>query len=89
MTEECLLAGIGLVERGDVLAGHDEDVHGSFGVDVCECVGVLVLMNGGGRNLAFDDLAEDAAHTRTVYMAGELDRKGCKAIDGKKKLGLP
>jgi len=62
MAEESTLASIGFFERADMLAGHNEDVNRRLGIDVGESVSELVLMDCGGWNLAFDDLAEETTH---------------------------
>lgn len=45
---------------GEVLARDDQDVGRRLRFEVRERVGLVVLIDGGGRNLARNDLAEDA-----------------------------
>jgi len=45
-----------------VLAWGDEDVDGCLRMDVGEGVALVVLVDGGGRDGAVDDLAEEAGH---------------------------
>lgn len=45
-------------DSGNLLARHDEDVDGSFGVDIAESDDVRILVDDVGGNLAFDDLRE-------------------------------
>jgi hypothetical protein len=52
----------GILHGPDMLAGNDEDVRGSLRMKVRECVARVILIDGGRRNGAFSDLAEDAAH---------------------------
>src|SRR5271165_4398033 len=63
MPKKGAFALIGLDEGRNVLAGNDQDVHWSFGVDVGKGVAQRILEDGRGRNLTFDNLAEQAAHS--------------------------
>jgi len=56
--EKSALALIGLDQGRNVLAGNDQDVYGSLGVDVGKGVAQRILEDGCGRNLTFDNLAE-------------------------------
>jgi hypothetical protein len=58
VADERLLFGGDLVERVEVLAGHDEDVDGSLRVDVGEGVAEVVFVNGLGGNFTLEDFAE-------------------------------
>ncbi len=56
------VVGDGVGERGEVVAGDDEDVGGGLGVDVGEGVGGFVLVDGGGGDFTVGDFAEEAGH---------------------------
>ena len=56
--EKGALALIGFDKGRNVLAGNDQDVYRSLGVDVGKGVGQRILEEGCGRNLTFDNLAE-------------------------------
>jgi len=45
-----------------MLAGNDQNMYGSLGIDVGKGVDALVLVDGSGRNLAGSDFAEETAH---------------------------
>ena len=46
MTEESSMSDANLIERADVFARNDDDVHRRPGVDIGECVRELVLVHG-------------------------------------------
>jgi hypothetical protein len=75
MAEKRAMAGIGLGEGNNVLAGRNEDVHRGLGMDVSEGVAQVVLMDGRRRNGAVNDLAEEAAH-------GETSLHGMEFMEG-------
>ena len=62
VTEEGAIALFGIGHGGDVLAWDDEHVNRGLGVNVGEGVAKLVLEDGGGGDVSFNDLAEEAAH---------------------------
>src|SRR5690348_16721504 len=78
--------GVGVAAQvgdvGVVLPRHDEHVRGRLRIDVLESVVVLVRINLGGRNLAGDDLAEQAVggHPVTLLLPGRPDRCGRPAL---------
>ena len=65
VTEQGLIALTGIDNGTDVPAGDNENVHRRLGVKVGEGVAKLILVNGGGGNGTFNDLAEQAAHSET------------------------
>src|SRR5580658_3306882 len=71
MAEQLAVILRGLADGVDVLARHDEDVHGRLGIDVGEGVSERILEDGCGRNLAGDNFAEDAAHGGTSVQEEE------------------
>jgi hypothetical protein len=58
VADERLLFGGDLVEGVEVLAGHDENMHGSLRIDVGEGVAEVVFVNGLGGNFTLEDFAE-------------------------------
>ena len=62
VAQQRLIALISIRERIDVLARHHEHVDRRLRVNVREGIAELVLVDGGGRNGSFNDLAEEAAH---------------------------
>src|SRR3990172_5070085 len=60
--EGAVLRHAGVVQRGHVLLGDDQEVHRRLRPDVVERKNVLVLVNLLGRDLAPDDFAENAIH---------------------------
>jgi hypothetical protein len=65
VTKQLLVRLIGVSQRFDVLARHNQDMHGSLWDDVEKCVALFVLVDGGGGNASVKDLAKDAAHGDT------------------------
>ena len=65
VSEEGGMVRTGFGERDDVLARHDEDVHGRLGRNISEGVALVVLKNGRGGNASFNDFAEETAHDGT------------------------
>ncbi len=65
VTEEVAVLSVGIVERGKVLAGNDEDVDGRLRVNVREGVAELVLIDGSGGDGSLGDFAEEAGHEMT------------------------
>jgi len=56
-------AGIGARERGQVrvvILGDDQDMRGRLGIDVTKCEGTATFSHPLGRDVARDDLAEEA-----------------------------
>jgi hypothetical protein len=62
MTEQRAIAGDCLGERGDMFARDDEDVCWSLRIYVQEGVALVVLIDAGGGDGSFHDLAKEAAH---------------------------
>jgi hypothetical protein len=65
MAQQVAVLCAGVVERGKVLAGNDEDVDWRLRVNVREGVAELVLVDGGGGDGTLGDLAEEAGHEMT------------------------
>jgi hypothetical protein len=49
-------------DRGYVLAGYDQDVHGRLWIDVGEGVALVILVNGFGGDASIDNPAKETAH---------------------------
>lgn len=62
MSEETVVLFLGVGDGGNVLAGHDENVHRCLRLDIRKSVALVVLVDRLGRNGSIDDLAENAAH---------------------------
>jgi hypothetical protein len=58
MAEKIAVAFCGLADGRDVFTRHYENMRGSLGADVGKGVDPIVLIDGGGGNLASDDFAE-------------------------------
>jgi hypothetical protein len=95
MTEKVTVFCIGVVERGKVFAGNDENVDRRLRMNVGEGVTQLVLVDGGGGDGAIGDFAEEAGHgvssrrdqcTTAWLSAGEAWRYGWRSL--KNKAGL-
>ncbi len=56
------VAGIGVVQRGDVFARRHQHMDGRLRMKVGEGVAQLVLVDRSGRNASVDDLAKEATH---------------------------
>jgi hypothetical protein len=72
MAEDVAVFITGGVERGKVFARNDEDVDGRYRMNVGKGVAELILVDGGGRDGAIGDFAEEAGHgvtsrARPVY----------------------
>ena len=62
MAEEFAVRCIGVIERGNMFAGNDENVHGRLRMKIREGVTMLILVDGGGGDGALGDFAEYAGH---------------------------
>ncbi len=62
MAEQSPPVFVRLIDGADVLAGNEKQMYRRLRMDVGEGVDEVVLVDGGGGNLAFYDLAKDAAH---------------------------
>lgn len=62
MPQHCPVGFADISHGTDVLAGDNEDVRGGLRMKVSKCIAEVILINGAGRDGAFSDLAEDAAH---------------------------
>jgi hypothetical protein len=65
----------GILHGADMFTGDDQHMHGSLRMKVRECVADVVLIDGGGRDGAFSDLAEDAAHGEPSLHRLDLKRR--------------
>lgn len=65
VAEQRVVAGTGISHGGDVPAGDDEYMDWGHGMNVGEGVSELILENRDGGNDAFNDLAEEAAHSES------------------------
>jgi hypothetical protein len=59
LANEPVIVRTKVVQRGNVSARHDEDVHGRLRVDVPESYDPIVLVDDGAGDLPRDDLAEE------------------------------
>ena len=86
MAEQIAVLNAGVVERGEMFTGNDENVDGRHRMNVGEGVAELVLIDGGGGDRTIGDFAEDAGHgstsrARPVYNRAENvwnAREGCE-----------
>jgi hypothetical protein len=69
MTQESAIILIDIGHGAYVAAGDDEDVDRRHGIKVGEGVTKLILINRGGGNDSFNDLAEEAAHSESSLHA--------------------
>ena len=76
VSEQSAVTLLALSQRGDVLAGRNQHMHGRLRMKVREGVALLVLVNGGGGNAPVNDLAKEATHGETSVQ--ERDRAGCE-----------
>src|SRR5882672_7297819 len=60
LAERRLVAGLRIVERGDVRFGHEQDVHRRLRTDVVEGDHLVVFVDFFRRDLAADDFAKNA-----------------------------
>jgi hypothetical protein len=72
MAEEVAVFNAGIVQRGKVFAGNDEDVDGRLRMNIGEGVAQLVLIDSGRGNGAIGNFAKEAGHgvtsrARSVY----------------------
>ncbi len=75
------ILGSELKRRGDVLAGHDQDMHRRLGMGVLEGHKALVLVHLRGRNFPLDNLAEETAHDLRAYTkSGRFARANAMSI---------
>ncbi len=65
MAKQRLVAFIAIGQRRDVFPRGQQHMHGRLRVDVGKGVAQLVLVNGGGGDASFNDLAEEATHGET------------------------
>lgn len=79
VAEQIAIRGAGIVERGKVFAGNDENVDGRLRVEIGEGVTELVLVDGGGRDGTIGDLAEEAGHGVTSLARPVYNRAGKRA----------
>lgn len=66
----------GLVERTQVLSGHNQNVRRRLRMNVSKSVAVLVLVDRGRGNAAVDDLAEKATHSGSSVQEAHLPLAG-------------
>src|SRR5262245_40436848 len=76
-TQHERVPGLDRGQRFDVTLRHDEEVHGSLGVEILEGQHLVVLVHDVGRAFAGDDTAEHATvgHeplSRDVYNTGRI-----------------
>ena len=64
--DEGVIAGREIVQRGDVLRGHDEDVQRRLRIDVAKGHKRVVSMHDGGRNRPGHDPAEETVGVRHI-----------------------
>jgi len=81
VAEDGALAWVGVDHRRDVLAGNDEDVYRSLGVDVGKGVYQLIFEGGRGRNFTFDNAAEETAHGDPSVADGSKKLQGAAEVD--------
>jgi hypothetical protein len=62
VTENVAVLSAGVVERGEVFAGNDENVDGGLRMKIGEGVTQVVLVDGGGGDGAIGDFAKEAGH---------------------------
>ena len=65
MAEQRAIPLIAFGQRGDMFARRDQHMHRRLRIDVGKGVALLVLVDGGGGNASFNDLAEKATHGDT------------------------
>jgi len=65
MTKQIAVGLSAFGERDNMFARSDQDVHRRLRMNVWEGVAQFVLINGGGGNASFNNLAKDAAHDGT------------------------
>lgn len=63
VAQQIPLALVCFTKRADMFPGHNQDMHRRLGVEIRKGVTEIVLVDSGGRNFAFDDFAEGAAHS--------------------------
>ena len=56
-------------DGGDVLLWHDQDMGLCHGIDIPEGIGIVVLIDFGGGNLACNDLAEKAVRHKQFLLS--------------------
>ena len=66
MSDQCGVGFAGIRNRGDMLTRNDQHMHRRFWIDVCERIGLLVLIDGLGWNASFNNPAKQAAHDYAV-----------------------
>jgi hypothetical protein len=74
ISEQVTVLGDGVVERGEMFAGNDEDMDGRHRMNVREGVTELVLVDGGGGNGTFGDFAEKTGHGVTSRRVSVYNR---------------
>src|ERR1039458_7446812 len=73
LTEHQCVTNLGVAERVDVLARHDEHMRWRLGMQVGEGVAELILVNRLGRDGSFNDFAEGATHSGTSVQERVLE----------------
>jgi hypothetical protein len=94
VTEQRVLLRSGLGKRINMLARNDQHVHGSLGIDVGKGIGVFVLVDGSGGNLAgrrersaVTWCGELEAPERQPQIPFDLDRAKGKSKNNRRSFG--
>src|SRR5579871_5096049 len=81
VSEKLCMVAVGVRKRGDVLAGHYQEMYRRLRLDIRKRVAFVVLINSSRRNGSRNDFAEQAVHigtsVRSAPRGEQLTRFAC------------